>query len=198
MQSPPAQSPLLSTPGAVPADGPDTGVAAHYGDPFAEQRALSESLGLVDRSHRGVIRIAGPDRLSWVHSLTTQALENLAPGTATEALILSPNGHIEHHLTLTDDGTHLWAHVEPGTAGALLEFLESMRFMLRVDPADVTDEFAVVTLMGPDAGPATGRERGRQLRPCVRDGSCCSPRRAACLRFRSAGARGGARGHVGL
>ena len=154
MQSPPAQSPLLSTPGAVPADGPDTGVAAHYGDPFAEQRALSESLGLVDRSHRGVIRIAGPDRLSWVHSLTTQALENLAPGTATEALILSPNGHIEHHLTLTDDGTHLWAHVEPGTAGALLEFLESMRFMLRVDPADVTDEFAVVTLMGPDAGPA--------------------------------------------
>jgi folate-binding protein YgfZ len=153
MQSPPAQSPLLSAPGAVPADGPDTGVAAHYGDPFAEQRALSDSLGLVDRSHRGVLRISGPDRLSWVHNLTTQALENLAPGTATEALILSPNGHIEHHLTLTDDGTHLWAHVEPGTAGALLEFLESMRFMLRVEPADVTAEFAVVTLMGPDAGP---------------------------------------------
>ncbi|MGH3305013.1 MAG: folate-binding protein, partial [Streptosporangiaceae bacterium] len=33
-------SPLLATPGAVPADGPDAGVAAHYGDPYAEQRAL--------------------------------------------------------------------------------------------------------------------------------------------------------------
>jgi hypothetical protein len=153
MQSPPVQSPLLSTPGAVPADGPDTGVAAHYGDPFAEQRALSGALGLVDRSHRGVIRIGGPDRLSWMHSLTTQALENLAPGAAAEALILSPNGHVEHHLTLTDDGAHLWAHTEPGTAGALLEFLESMRFMLRVEPADVTGEFAVVTLMGPAADP---------------------------------------------
>jgi folate-binding protein YgfZ len=148
------RSPLLAAPGAVPADpeGPDAGVAAHYGDPFAEQRALDGALGLVDRSHRGVIRIGGPDRLSWLHSLTTQDLEHLRPGDTAEALILSPNGHIEHHLILTDDGTHLWAHVEPGTAGPLLEFLESMRFMLRVEPADVTGEYAVLTLMGPGAG----------------------------------------------
>ena len=149
----PPPSPLLATPGAVPAEGPDAGVAAHYGDPFAEQRALSGRLGLVDRSHRGVVRITGPDRLSWLHSLTTQDLEHLAPGGTAEALILSPNGHIEHHLTLTDDGTALWAHVEPGTAGPLLEFLESMRFMLRVEPAYFTHEFAVLTVMGPAVGP---------------------------------------------
>ncbi len=149
-------SPLLAAPGAVPADpaGPDAGVAAHYGNPFAEQRALAGGLGLVDRSHRGVIRITGPDRLSWLHSLTTQHLEQLPPGTTAEALILSPNGHVEHHLILADDGTQLWAHVEPGTAGPLLEFLESMRFMLRVEPADVTGEFAVLTLMGPQAAGA--------------------------------------------
>jgi tRNA-modifying protein YgfZ len=151
MQSAQEQSPLLATPGAVPADGPDAGVAAHYGDPFAEQRALTRAQGLVDRSHRGVIRITGPDRLSWLHSLTTQDLANLAPGSTAEALILSPNGHIEHHLILTDDGTQLWAHVEPGTVGPLLEFLESMRFMLRVEPADVTASCAVLTLMGPAA-----------------------------------------------
>jgi tRNA-modifying protein YgfZ len=142
-------SPLLAAPGAVPADAPDAGVAAHYGDPFAEQRALSGALGLVDRSHRGVIRIAGQDRLSWLHSLTTQDLEHLAPGSTAEALILSPNGHVEHHLTLTDDGTQVWAHVEPGTAPALLEFLQSMRFMLRVEPADVSADYAVLTVMGP-------------------------------------------------
>jgi tRNA-modifying protein YgfZ len=145
-------SPLLATPGAVPADGPDEGVAAHYGDPFAEQRGADAGLGLVDRSNRGVVRISGPDRLSWLHSLTTQALEQLAPGDTAEALILSPQGHVEHHLVLTDDGTQIWAHVEPGTAGPLLEFLESMRFMLRVEPADVTAEYAVLTLLGPDAG----------------------------------------------
>jgi folate-binding protein YgfZ len=145
-------SPLLAMPGAVPAEGTDTGVAAHYGDPFAEQRALSAGCGLVDRSNRGVIRVTGPDRLSWLHSLTTADLEHRTPGQAVEALILSPNGHVEHHLTLTDDGTTLWAHVEPGTAEPLLKFLESMRFMLRVDPADVSDDYAVLTVMGPGAG----------------------------------------------
>ena len=145
------RSPLLAEPGAVPAAGPDAGVAAHYGDPYAEQRALAQAAGVVDRSHRGVIRIAGQDRLSWLHSLTTQQLERLAPGASAQALILSPNGHVEHELTLTDDGTATWAHVEPGTAQALLEFLDSMRFMLRVEVADVGDGYAVVTLIGPHA-----------------------------------------------
>jgi tRNA-modifying protein YgfZ len=145
------ESPLLETQGAVPAEGPDTGVAAHYGDPYAEQRALALSAGMVDRSNRGVLRITGQDRLSWLHSLTSQDLEHLAEGSTAEALILSPNGHVEHHLTLADDGTAVWLHVEPGTVAALLEFLESMRFMLRVEPADVTGQFAVLTLMGPDS-----------------------------------------------
>jgi folate-binding protein YgfZ len=142
-------SPLLAKPGAVPAEGTDAGVAAHYGDPYAEQRALAQSAGQVDRSNRGIVRITGVDRLSWLHSLTTQDIEHLAPGQTAQALVLSPQGHIEHHLTLADDGTALWAHVEPGTAGALLAFLQSMRFMLRVDPADVTGDFAVLTLKGP-------------------------------------------------
>jgi hypothetical protein len=151
-------SPLLSTPGAVPGDAPDAGVAAHYGNPYAEQRALAAGTGMVDRSHRGVVRITGPDRLSWLHSLSTQDLEHLEPGQSAETLILSPQGHIEHHLTLTDDGDALWAHVEPGTAGALLAFLESMRFMLRVEPADVTGDYAVLTVTGglPEAGPPPG------------------------------------------
>ena len=144
------ESPLLARAGAVPAQEPDAGVAAHYGDPFAEQRALARSAGVVDRSHHGILRITGADRLSWLHSLTTQDTDHLAPGQATQALVLSPNGHVEHHLTLADDGTAVWIHVEPGTAGPLLGFLESMRFLLRVDPVDVTGEFALITLMGPD------------------------------------------------
>ena len=145
------ESPLLRLPGAVPAEGPDAGVAAHYGDPLGEQRALAQAAGLVDRSHRGIVRVTGPDRLSWLNSLTTQQLEPLPPGSVVQALILSPNGHVEHHLTLTDDGEAVWAHVEPGTAAELVKFLESMRFMLRVEPADVSGEYALLTLMGPDA-----------------------------------------------
>jgi hypothetical protein len=148
----PGKSELLAWPGAVQASWPDEGVAAHYGDPMREQRATEESAGVVDRSNRGVVRITGPDRLGWLHSLTTQQLDGLAPGAAAQALILSPNGHIEHHLTLTDDGTAVWIHVEPGTAAALVEFLESMRFMLRVEVADVSQDHAVLTVLGPAAG----------------------------------------------
>ena len=143
---------LRILPGAVQAGWPDEGVAAHYGDPLREQRATEASAGVVDRSNRGVVRITGPDRLSWLHSLTTQALDGLAPGASAQALILSPNGHVEHHLTLTDDGTATWLHVEPGTAAALVEFLESMRFMLRVEVADVSGDHAVLTVLGPGAG----------------------------------------------
>jgi tRNA-modifying protein YgfZ len=143
------ESPLLAFPGAVPGQGPDAGVPAHYGDPFAEQRGTVAGWGVVDASHRGVITIAGPDRLSWLHNLTSQDIEHLAPGDSAQALILDPQGHVEHELRLTDDGTAVWAHVEPGAAGALLAFLNSMRFMLRVEPADVSGEYAVLTTLWP-------------------------------------------------
>ncbi|MFC0602731.1 YgfZ/GcvT domain-containing protein [Streptomyces palmae] len=140
------KSPLLSLPGAVPAEGPDEGVAAHYGDLFREQRSLADGTGFVDLSHRGVITVSGPDRLSWLHLLLTQHVSELPPGQATEALILSAHGHVEHALYLVDDGETTWAHVEPGTQEALLAYLESMKFFYRVETADVTEAYAVVHL----------------------------------------------------
>ncbi len=147
-----APSPLLSRAGAVAADAPDAAVASHYGDPVAEQRALVAGRGYVDLSHRGVVRVTGPDRLSWLHSLTSQHLTDLAPGASTQALVLSPHGHVEHDLHVVDDGEATWLTLEPGTAPALTAFLDKMRFMLRVEVADVTAEYAVLWL--PAAAPA--------------------------------------------
>jgi len=140
---------MLEINGAVAADWPDEGVAAHYGDPAREQRAMSAGQVLVDRSSRGVVRVSGPDRLPWLHSLTSQHLERLAPGSTAQALILSPQGHLEHHLTLTDDGTASWLHIEPHTAKALVDYLNSMRFMLRVEVEDLSGVLVVQTLAGP-------------------------------------------------
>ena len=137
-------SPLLSRPGAVPADPPDLGVAAHYGDPFREQRSLHDGEGSVDLSHRPVVRVSGPDRLTWLHSLTSQHVESLPPGQPTEALILSPTGHVEHALYLVDDGEATWMHVEPGTVGTLVGWLDSMRFWSKVEVEDLSTSYAVV------------------------------------------------------
>lgn len=126
-------SPLLDLPGAVAGDGVDTGVAAHYGSFNVEQRSLAAGNGFVDLSNREVFTITGPDRLNFLHSMTTQYFDGLEPGRATKALILSPQGHVEHEFIGADDGETFVAHTEPGAAEALVSFLDSMKFMLRVD-----------------------------------------------------------------
>ena len=73
-----------------------------------EQRLLAEGLAAVDLSHREVVTVTGPDRLTWLHSLTTQHLLGLEPRTSREALVLSPKGHVEHALHLVDDGETTW------------------------------------------------------------------------------------------
>jgi folate-binding protein YgfZ len=125
-------------------DGIDAGVAWHFGDPMREQRSLAAGHGVVDLSHRGVIAVSGPDRLGWMHSLTTQHLQDLAPGVGVTTLVLSPHGHIEHALYGVDDGDTFWAHTEPGAAPAAVSWLDQMRFLMRVEVADRTRDFAVV------------------------------------------------------
>ena len=150
--APALPSPLLGRPGAVAADGRDAGVAWHYGDPTREQRRLAAGAAVTDLSHRGVLRVAGPDRTSWLHSLTTQHLTSLPAGTSTETLVLSPHGHVEHALHLVDDGTAAWITLEPGTVAALAGWLERMRFMLRVEVDDVSADWAAVGLVVPPGG----------------------------------------------
>src|ERR1700712_1832219 len=91
-------SPFLALDGAV-----DAGVAAHYGNPLREQRLLTGG-AIVDLSNRGVISVTGPDRLSWLDSVTSQSLKGLAVGGSAETLLLDPSGGIEHAIRVFDDG----------------------------------------------------------------------------------------------
>ena len=75
------RSPLLALPGAVAATGVDAGMAWHYGDPIAEQRA-AEPAGRAVRpvAPRRSSRSTGADRLTWLHTLTSQHLSELTDG----------------------------------------------------------------------------------------------------------------------
>lgn len=135
-------SPLLAWPGAVAAPAPDEGVAWHYGDPTAEQRALEAGRAFVDQSHLGVLAVSGPDRLTWLDSLWSQKTSDLAPGVSVEAMILSPQGRVENVAGAIDDGDTTWLVTE--TPAALAAHLDRMRFMLRVEVADVTADWAAI------------------------------------------------------
>lgn len=136
------RNPLLEIAGAVPATSPDAGVAAHYGDPLAEQRQLLDGTTVVDLSHRHVVTVGGADRLSWLNDVTTQDFATLEPHRWVSALILNPRGRVQYSLGACDDGERVWIHTEQGPA--LLEFLESIVFINRVQLADVTSQWALL------------------------------------------------------
>ncbi|WP_395726059.1 YgfZ/GcvT domain-containing protein [Nakamurella sp.] len=143
-------SPLLALPGAVAAQGFDDGIAWHYGDPIAEQRAAESSAALFDRSNRELITVTGDDRLTWLHTLTSQHLSDLADGASTAALVLSPTGHVEHHAVVTHHDGTVYLDTEPGAGAALAGYLDGMRFWSKVEVAS-TGDLAILTVAGPRA-----------------------------------------------
>ncbi len=142
------QSPLLAIPGAVEASGPDAGVAAHYGNPLVEQRRLVSGEAIVDLSSRAVLTVTGPDRLTWLNSITSQRLDRLGPGESSETLLLDVTGRLEYAVRVLDDGSTTWLLLEHDEAAGLHAWLESMRFMLRVEVADRSSDFATIGTLG--------------------------------------------------
>ena len=120
----------------------------HYGNPLGEQKALASGEAIVDLSDRAVITVTGPDRLTWLDSLTSQSLSGLAPGESAETLLLDPSGRLEHAMRVVDDGETAWLLVDASEGPALAAWLDRMRFMLRVEVADRTADFATVGTLG--------------------------------------------------
>ena len=147
-------SPLLARPGAVPDLGTDAGVAWHYGDPFGEQRAADTTSGLIDLSHRVILAVRGEDRLNWLHTVTSQQLVDAPVGTVTEALVLSPRGHVEHHMAVTVRPEEVWLETDASAASALQDYLTSMVFWSRVS-IEAIDTTARLRLVGPEVGELT-------------------------------------------
>ncbi|HLS03580.1 MAG TPA: glycine cleavage T C-terminal barrel domain-containing protein [Actinomycetales bacterium] len=143
-------SPLLMRPGAVAGKGADAKVAAHYGEPLREQRLLLASKAIVDQSHLAVVTVTGPDRLKWLHSITSQHLESLEPGVCVETLVLDPQGRIDHAAAVVDDGETTWFITEADHGADLAKWLDSMRFMMRVEVTDATQDWAVIGYSDPD------------------------------------------------
>ena len=141
-------SPLLNRPGAVASapEDPDQAVPAHLGDPGREQAALAEGRAVCALA-RDVVTVTGPDRLSWLTTLSSQVLTGLEPGDGgAETLLLDAQGHITHALAALDDGRTLWLVTEAGNGEALATFLDSMRFMLRVEVTERPDVMALGAL----------------------------------------------------
>ncbi|MFD4367233.1 YgfZ/GcvT domain-containing protein [Rhodococcus sp. NPDC058521] len=145
-------SALLSVPGAVPPPegSPDTGVPWHHGDPLGEQRSAERGAIVVDRSHRFVIAIGGAERLTWLHTISSQHVAELGDARSAENLSLDVNGRVEHHFVQTDLDEVTWIDTEAEQGPDLLNFLKKMVFWAKAEPRD-GNELAVLSVLGPNA-----------------------------------------------
>lgn len=135
--------------------------AQHYGNPLGEQKRLAAGEAIVDLSDRAVISLTGPDRLSWLDSLTSQSVARLQPGESSETLQLDPTGRIEYAVRLLDDGVATWLFVDGSEAAPLMAWLARMKFMLRVEIADESSSYATIGTLG--VAPAAAAPNGVPL-----------------------------------
>ena len=143
-------SPLLSRPGAAEFQGTTlvdvSGVPWHYGNPLVEQRAVETGSAIIDRSHRRVIAVSGPDARAFLHNLLSQKLDDVDSGFSAGALDLNIQGHVLHHMDLSFDGDTFYLDVPAAQFESLRDFLTAMVFwsQVTVEEADA----AVITVLG--------------------------------------------------
>jgi tRNA-modifying protein YgfZ len=131
----------------APDGGPDAGAVWHYGDPLGEQRAAATEAVVIDRSHRGVLTLAGGERKSWLHSISSQHVSDLPDGSVTQNLSLDGQGRVEDHWIQTELGGVTYVDTEPWRAEPLLTYLSKMVFWADVIVAPA--ELSVLSLLGP-------------------------------------------------
>jgi tRNA-modifying protein YgfZ len=102
-----------------------------------------------DGSRRGKLRVSGEQRLWFLHQVLTQAFEDMAPGDARDAALLTAHGRMIAYLEAlaTDDG--VLCHFEPELREELPEALGRYLFATRAEIVDVTDTMALVLVAGP-------------------------------------------------
>jgi folate-binding protein YgfZ len=118
----------------------------------AEFEALRDDVGFVDRSDRALVTVTGPDAVSFLQSIVSQDIAELAPGNSVHTLLLTPQGKLDTDIRLVraaDD--EIWLDAEPGAGAQLAESLTRFRIRVKADIAERTDAFGCHSVRGPRA-----------------------------------------------
>jgi folate-binding protein YgfZ len=92
---------------------------------------------------RGVIAVAGADRVSFLQGLVSNDVARAAPGVAVWSAVLTPQGKWLADFFILSDGERLLLDVERAQAGALVPLLSRFRLRSKVTVADLSAAFRV-------------------------------------------------------
>lgn len=137
--------------GSAPAANPSA-------DDIANQCAAATSgLALADRSHIGRLKLTGEDALDLLNRLSTNKLDDLAPGGVMGSVLTTNKGRVIDMLFIARQDDHLLALTSPDTRSRVAEWIDFYTFVEDVEIADITQDTAMFTLLGAspaDAHPA--------------------------------------------
>ena len=120
-----------------------------------ESKAARTTIGVLDASTLGKIDVQGPDAREFLNRVYTNAWSKLAPGKARYGLMLGEDGMVmDDGVTacLADDHFHMTT-TTGGAArvlGKLEDYLQTEWPDLKVYLTSVTEQWAVVSLCGPE------------------------------------------------
>jgi tRNA-modifying protein YgfZ len=116
----------------------------------AQYRQLREECGLLDRSERGKIAVAGPDAAEYLQGQLTNDVEALEPGEGQYAALLDRKGHMRSDMrVLRTDAEEILIDTEPLAREAVLRHLTMYSIGREVTVTDVSEERAILSLIGP-------------------------------------------------
>ena len=119
----------------------------------AQYRQLREECGLLDRSGRGKLLVSGPDAAEYLQGQLTNDVEALEPGDGQYAALLDRKGHMQADMRVLrpGEGPDLWLLLEPEGVVAASRHLQMYKIGREVEVVDASDEYALLSLIGPRA-----------------------------------------------
>jgi folate-binding protein YgfZ len=116
----------------------------------AQYRQLREECGLLDRSERGKLIVSGPEAAEYLQGQLTNDVEALGPGEGQYAALLDRKGHMQADMrVLRTADEDFWIDTEAAALAAARRHLEMYKIGREVTVADLTDERAILSLIGP-------------------------------------------------
>ena len=115
----------------------------------ADYRALTEEVGLVDRSERGKLALTGTEAREFLHGQVSNDIEALEPGHGCYAAFLTPKGKMLGDLRVLDVGDELFLDTERVALQELFNMIRRFKLGREVELHKRTVECALMSLIGP-------------------------------------------------
>jgi folate-binding protein YgfZ len=139
-------------------------------------QALTKGAGFVVRSDRGVLRVTGADRASWLQGLLTNDIDAVRPGEAAYAAYLTPQGRMISDMRVVAVSDAALLDVPEPLAATLRDRMDNLIFAEDVQALDVSSLTKVIEVHGPASGDVV-----RNLDPSGSDGQRGSTARLAAF-----------------